>query len=315
MRNEGGRASFAVDNLTVDFHINGERIRVLKGIDVEFPAGGITGIIGESGSGKSVLGQAMFGILPANAVATGCIKFNGIDMLAHDSGLRSESYWGRTWGLIPQMLVSALNPVRQIYKQINDARNGAKLALLTQYEAEKLLSGFGFDEPARVLSAYPHELSGGMLQRVLCAIVAACKPAWILADEPTKGLDPDTRDMVEDNLRLLHELTHSTIILITHDILLAEALCERMLIMYAGRLIEASGDVWTNPLHPYSKAFFKALPQNGFCPLPNKNKTHKNVNGCSFSSRCPEAMPKCFEHIPPTRQLSDNKMVRCFLYD
>ena len=251
--------TFAVHGLTVRYA--GAEAPAVDHADAVFPAGGVTAIIGESGSGKSTLGQALFGALPAGAAVHGQVLFGAADVTALGQEELRSKYWGKCWGIVPQLPREALSPVHRIGRQMADVRRGAGQPAWDEAQYAALLARFGFDDPQRVLRSYPHELSGGMLQRVLCAMADAGEPEWVLADEPTKGLDPAVWQMAADNLRRLSERAGVSLLLITHDIPLARQLADHVIVMQKGRIVEQGRDVWEHPVHPYTKAYFKAQPQ------------------------------------------------------
>jgi len=265
------RQGFAVRDLTVRYVDGNAGMTALDHVSAGFPAGGVTAIIGESGSGKSTLGQALFGALPAGAEITGQVVFDGVDVTALGQEELRRHYWGKRWGIVPQLPRAALSPVHRIERQMADVRRGVGRPTWDTAQYEALLARFGFDDPMRVLRSYPHELSGGMLQRVLCAMADAGEPEYILADEPTKGLDPAVWQMVADNLRHLADRTGVSLLLITHDIPLARQLADRVIVMQAGQIVEQGTDVWAHPTHPYTRAYFAAQPEfltvkKGACP-------------------------------------------------
>ena len=251
--------TFAVHGLTVRYA--GAEAPAVDHADAVFPAGRVTAIIGESGSGKSTLGQALFGALPAGAAVHGQVLFGAADVTALGQEELRSKYWGKRWGIVPQLPREALSPVHRIGRQMADVRRGAGQSAWDEAQYAALLARFGFDDPQRVLRSYPHELSGGMLQRVLCAMADAGEPEWVLADEPTKGLDPAVWQMAADNLRCLSERAGGSLLLITHDIPLARQLADHVIVMQKGRIVEQGRDVWEHPVHPYTKAYFKAQPQ------------------------------------------------------
>lgn len=255
MQQENG---FAVHDLSVCYP---DGSQALDGVTTTFPAGSVTAIIGESGSGKSTLGQALFGALPKGTAVKGTVLFGDVDVTALTPENLRACYWGKAWGIVPQLPRAALSPVHRIGRQMADVRRGAGRPAWDEAAYVTLLKHFGFDDPQRVLHAYPHELSGGMLQRVLCAMADAGEPQWILADEPTKGLDPAVWQMVADNLRRLTERRGVSLLLITHDIHLARGLADRVIVMRTGRIVEQGRDVWKHPEHPYTRAYFQAQPE------------------------------------------------------
>ena len=164
------------------------------------------------------------------------------------------------------------------------------------------------------MAAYPHELSGGMLQRVLCAMAVSSKPEWILADEPTKGLDEQVGAVVRKNLLTIKQDLHLSMLIITHDIALAQEVCDDVLVMYAGQVLEHNADIWHKPLHPYTKGFLQALPKNGLQVIPGKAPVPgESFTGCKFATRCPYCKTRCKKEVPAMQQVG-NAEVRCFLY-
>ena len=255
---KGQEKDFAVRGLTVAY---AGGVRALENVTVTLPAGGVTAIIGESGSGKSTMGQALLGALPQEAVVGGQVLYGAADVMGISREELRARYWGKRWGIVPQLPRAALSPVHRIGRQMADVRHGAGRAPWTEEAYAALLARFGFDDPLRVLHAYPHELSGGMLQRVLCAMADAGEPEWILADEPTKGLDPAVWQMVADNLKQLRGRAGVSLLLITHDIPLARQLADRVIVMQAGSIVEEGGaEVWERPAHSYTRGYLAAQP-------------------------------------------------------
>ena len=311
MKKEG--KGFEAQELSVSFHVRGERVPVLHDMSIHLTQGGVTGIIGESGSGKSVFGEALFGLLPESAEIRGKVQFDGKDVFALTQSEKT-SLWGNVWGLVPQLPQEALSPLRTIDGHLRDVRCGAGMKPLTQEKAVELLRSFELAEPERVLRSYPHELSGGMLQRVLCAMAAACCPAWILADEPTKGLDEEVREAVGRSLARMAERTRCTLLVITHDIALAHSICDRLIVMYEGEIVEllaVAPELAAH--HPYTQALLRALPENGFEALPLQAETSGAGSGCRFAPRCTHADVRCRRERPSLYAAGAGK-VRCFLY-
>jgi len=212
----GQQHAFAVHGLTVRYSDGAGGISALDHVDAVFPAGGVTAIIGESGSGKSTLGQALFGALPPGAAVEGQVLFGAADVTALGQEELRRRYWGKQWGIVPQLPRAALSPVHRIGRQMADVRRGAGRPAWDEAQYAALLARFGFDDPQRVLRSYPHELSGGMLQRVLCAMADAGEPQWILADEPTGDLDEETTRSVLSLLRAAAD-EGTAVLLVTHE--------------------------------------------------------------------------------------------------
>lgn len=301
-----------IKGLRVAFQLPDSEVCAVDGVNIVLPDGKITGIIGESGCGKSVLGLALLGLLPPYAAVEGEILLNGEPLTLK----RARSRLGIEIGLIPQNPAESLNPARTISFHLKEALLPMRLS---QKEAKErsisLLRKFGFPKSERILRAYPHELSGGMQQRVLCAIGSACSPKWILADEPTKGLDRDLRDQVQDTLRSLKEYSVESMLVITHDLPLTYGLCDSIAVMYAGQVVEMGEGVLEEPLHPYTRAFLNALPENGFQPLTGiAPRSGERLPGCPFAPRCPHALAHC-RRACPNNVLINGRMVRCFLYE
>lgn len=306
------KKGLAVENLSVTFRLSEAEVCAVDNVSICFPEGKVTGMIGESGCGKSVLGLALLGLLPPYAVTKGSIFWNGEGLTS--KGLRE--YLGTGIGVIPQNPSDSLNPSRTINAHLQEALLPLKLKKERRKEkAEELLSAFGFSEAKRILRAYPHELSGGMQQRVLCAIGAACSPRWILADEPTKGLDSDLRFQVQETLLSLRKRGVESMLIITHDLPLARSLCDRLAVMYAGQIMESGADILENPLHPYTRAFLNALPENGFQSICGvAPRAGERLSGCPFASRCSEAKKYCDTERPPVSSPEQGRKVRCFRY-
>ncbi|MBQ8508270.1 MAG: ABC transporter ATP-binding protein [Clostridia bacterium] len=301
-----------IRNLRVSFHLPGLDVRAVDGVSISFPDGGITGIIGESGCGKSVLGLALLGLLPPYASVEGEIIMDGNALTPE----HARSRLGTGIGLIPQNPAESMNPARTIAFHLKEALLPLNLSRKeTKERSIQLLLDFGFSNPERILRAYPHELSGGMQQRVLCAIGSACSPKWILADEPTKGLDRDLRSQVQDTLCSLKWRGVESMLVITHDLPLARELCDSIAVMYAGQIVEMGQGVLESPLHPYTKAFLNALPENGFQPLEGvAPRGGDRLPGCPFAPRCPHARERCHrEQLDGA--MENGRMVRCFLYE
>ena len=277
--------------LYVHFPVPGGLVRAVDGVDICFRHQQITAIIGESGCGKSVLGQAILGILPDYVARSGNIFYRSTDILAYNTSL-----------------------LRTIGRQFDDILQTAGLNDKTNQRKQQLLTFFGLPDAERVLAAYPHELSGGMLQRVLCAMSICCSPLWLLADEPTKGLDETACGVVYENLQKIKNSQSLGMLIITHDLQLARSICADIAVMYAGQIVEYGPQVLTGPRHPYTQAFLAALPENGFQPLPGLPPLPQDhLPGCRFAPRCPSCQKRCLQEVPPVYD-SGTAKVRCFLY-
>jgi peptide/nickel transport system ATP-binding protein len=254
-------ATLAVDGLKVAI---GDA-NVLRGASLDVQPGEVRGLVGESGAGKSMLGRAVLGLLPANATITsGHIAFEGRDLLAMREAER-RSLLGRRIALIPQDPMTSLNPVKRVGAQIASLLrhhlNLSKRAALAR--AAELLTEVAIREPERVLSLYPHEISGGMRQRVLIAMAFACDPSLVIADEPTTALDVTVQRQVlqlVERLRLRHG---SAVLFITHDLGVVAKICRSMTVLHAGRVLEEgqTAEVLVRPHHAYTRALLAATPR------------------------------------------------------
>ena len=238
---------------------------ILRGVSLALSPGQVLGLVGESGAGKTMVGKAVLGLQPERArISEGAIRFEGRD-ITHWRDEARRALLGRGMALIPQDPMSALNPVIRIEAQMTDvlrlhlgldrrAARARALALLNQVHIR---------EPERVLRQYPHELSGGMRQRILIAIAFACRPKLIVADEPTTALDVTVQRQI---LRLIKELQASSgtsLLFVTHDLGVVAKVCDRVAVMHAGRIVEAAAvaEVFTRPRHDYTRALFAATPR------------------------------------------------------
>lgn len=301
--------SIDLENLFVYFPVDGGAVKAVDGINLSIAAGSYTAIVGESGCGKSVLGQAILGTLPGSVKKSGSVILDKCNLLE----AVPDNYYGKTIGIVPQNPSESLNPIRSIKKQMLDILEGLDISNPEKLLKEKL-QFFGLDDTERVLASYPHELSGGMQQRVLCAMSLLRKPSWILADEPTKGLDQETAQIVYENLLKIKNTGQCGMIIITHDIELARRLCDNVAVMYSGQILEFGSKVLDKPKHPYTQAFVAALPENGFQPLEGMAPSPKeNITGCKFAPRCKFCKARCLEERPK-EFMTGNTMVRCFLY-
>jgi len=305
------KAALTIKGLNVDF----PGTSVIRNLELSVPENKTTCIIGETGSGKSVLLSAILRILPATASVSGEIFFDGKDLLTL-SEKEMRNILGRTIAYIPQGVGDGMNPMLRVGGQISEGLVAHKM--LERREAyEKGISQmekFGIDESAKVARKFPHMLSGGMVQRALIAMGIIMDAPVILADEPTKGLDSSRIEIVRNSFK---QLTGKTILCVTHDLLFAKDTADYICVLYSGEIVEyaSSKDFFSNPLHPYSKMMIDALPSNGlrvysgFAP-PHAEEIKK---ACSFFDRCPFAEEKCVHHTS-TVSLGTRK-VKCRLYD
>jgi len=295
-------------------------VPVLHGIDLDIQPGEALGLVGESGSGKSVTWLAALGLLPSSAVVSGQVLLNGQDILRAGPRVLSGIRGGRI-GLIFQDPVSALNPVRKVGTQVAEVLRLHRGLASAQARAEagRLFELVGIPDARRRLDAYPHEMSGGQNQRVMIAMALAGRPDLLVADEPTTALDVTIQAQILDLLDRLRREFGMALVLISHDLGVVGEVCDRVAVMYAGRVVEtaAADRIFVDPLHPYTRGLLGAMPPNsgprhrlraipGSVPEP-----WRLPPGCAFAPRCPDAIGACDDAPPPLRSLGQGHNVAC----
>lgn len=315
-----------VDNLRVTFRAEAGPAVVIRDMTYELYRNEFVGIVGESGSGKSIHSRAVLGLLPSPPalVEADGLYFEGRALLGLPATDRRELR-GTGMGLIPQDAIGALNPRMRVGNQIAEAlrhRMGLSRVEATQ-QAVDLLARVGIGAPKRRAAAYPHELSGGMAQRVVIAMAIALKPRLIYADEPTSALDVTIQAQIVDLLLELQSDYGMTIALITHDLPLAVSTVDRILVMYAGQIVEdaPSALLRDRPLHPYTMGLVRAVPR----PESGNHEWNQILGnpvapadvhrGCAFAPRCEFAMPLCFEVEPSRELVPDGRVVSCHRWE
>ncbi|MDR2459463.1 MAG: ABC transporter ATP-binding protein [Deltaproteobacteria bacterium] len=310
-----------IRNLSVAFG-KGDYLPV-KGVDLILAKGEVAGLVGESGSGKSLAAFSLMGLLPFGArVPNGEIIFKGLDLIKLAPKER-RALCGKQMGMIFQEPLTALNPVLTIGEQVSEIfryheHMKKKEARELSYE---LLSQVGLPNPKAAYSSYPHRFSGGMRQRVVIAMALALNPDLVIADEPTTALDPTIALQIT---RLLHKLTkerNTGVLFITHNLRILSSLAYKVFVMYAGLILEETGQFLKDPLHPYTRALVDALPPNpsekstkALIPIPGQGPGPADkFKGCPFEPRCTMSFAPCTESLPPLFKV-DERSVRCFRY-
>jgi oligopeptide/dipeptide ABC transporter ATP-binding protein len=301
--------------LSVTFPSKTGLVQAVRSVDLQIERGSIHGLIGESGCGKTMTGMALLGLAPQGAqIAAKVFRFDGMDLTTHAANLR-----GRRIALISQDPAAALNPVLTIGRQMDDVlrTHGTRPKAARRAAATALLAATGLADPVGLLKRYPHQLSGGMQQRVVIAQALATGADFLIADEPTTALDVTVGAQVLMLLRKLVAERGLTILMITHDMDVVAAVCDRATVLYAGLSIEEgpARAILNHPGHPYAAALLAALPDavphgqrlaaiEGRIPSPAQILT-----GCAFAPRCPSVLPMC-HHIPPLlRGGSDHRWI------
>ncbi|MCD6492687.1 MAG: ABC transporter ATP-binding protein [Archaeoglobaceae archaeon] len=306
-----------VKDLQVHFILENTSVKAVDGVSFNVRKGENLALIGESGSGKSVLGMTILRLLPKNVRVNGKILFNGSNLLElPEEELRKIR--GKEIALIPQNPATSLNPVLKIGIQIAEPME-VHLGIDKKIAIQKvinLLKFFDINPAEKRVNEYPHQFSGGMKQRALVAMGTSTKPKLIIADEPTKGVDVTKKLRVVELFRRIKENNKLSLLVITHDLLFAEKLADRIAVMYCGQIVEVceAKTFFEEPLHPYSKALLDSLPSRGLKPIKGCSPSMVNPpQGCRFHPRCEYATSKCLEEPPLISNGNNN--VRCWLYD
>jgi len=316
-----------IRGLQVHFRTPSGTVYAVDGVDLHLDRGSTLGVVGESGSGKSVTALSIMGLLPARTarVAGGEILFNGRNLLqVGEDELRRLR--GNEISMIFQDPMTSLNPVYPIGDQVAEAvlrhrRVGKKQAL---ERAEEMLRLVGIPEAGRRLKDYPHQFSGGMRQRVMIAMALACSPQLLIADEPTTALDVTIQAQILDLMRQLRAEMHTAIIMITHDLGVVAEICDRVLVMYAGRPVEyaTAQDIFSSPLHPYTRGLLASLPRLD----DDAGRRLEQIEGappdllapppgCAFAPRCRQARKECHLVRPARREAAPGHLVACHLVE
>ena len=308
---------------------------VLHGVDLEIRRGEVLTLIGESGSGKSVLARSILGLAGKNARTTGVIEFNGTNLLDLTDA-EMHKMRGADIGIIVQDAMAALNPMRTIGYQLcetivyrhPDYRDNPhnKTTLMASEEVKKLavdyLKRVGITAPSERMRSYAHQLSGGMRQRVMIAIALACEPKLLIADEPTTALDVTIQAQILELMQDLRKKLGMSIIMITHDLGVVAQMCEKIAVMYAGHIVEygTTDEIFYNPQHEYTKGLINSIPKlnaeekERLVPIEGQPVDLLNPPaGCPFAPRCKSCMKICLSKMPPKTELSDTHYTHCWL--
>ena len=318
-----------VKNLKTQFFTESGVVRAVDGIDFHVQRGEVLGIVGESGCGKSVTSLSIMRLVgQPGRVVEGQIVFDNEDLLQIPES-RMVKIRGNRISMIFQQPQSCLNPVFKVGDQLSEVlfihQDLGKEA--GQRRAVELLSMVGIPEPESRVNAFPHEMSGGMAQRVMIAMALACVPELLIADEPTTALDVTIQAQILDLMRNLRSKMETSIILITHDLGVVAEMCDRVVVMYAGRIVEESPviDLFQTPKHPYTAALIGSTPVLGqsekeLVTIPGSVPNLINLpQGCKFAPRCLPRLENnleiCTEEEPELKVVGPNRKVRCWLYE
>lgn len=316
-----------IHDLHVRFH--GASREAVAGIDLTIRDGEVVGLVGESGSGKTVTAMTLSGLIERKKVTlSGEVRFDGRDILRLPRA-ELRAIQGRELGVVFQEPMTAMDPLMRIGPQVEEA-----LAVHTQLTKEQrraraleALRDVDLPAPEEIYRKYPHECSGGQLQRVMIAAAIVTDPHLLLLDEPTTALDVTVQAQILDLLREMQDRVGASIIMITHDLGVVAEVSDKVAVMYAGRKVEEGSveQILFNPQHPYTKALKGCIPHLQRTPSSGRHRLHEipgmvlgmaelGKDRCSFYERCPCGKPECMEHNPPAKAIDAGHEVACWLY-
>ncbi|GFE59041.1 ABC transporter ATP-binding protein [Geobacter sp. AOG1] len=313
-----------VTGLATHFHLGTSTLKAVDGIDFSLDEGETLAIVGESGCGKSMTAYSLMRLVPPpGSIVSGSIVFDGTDLLRlSDREMRGMR--GNSISMIFQEPMSSLNPVLTVGDQIMEVlrlhRNLPRREALG--ETLRLLGLVGIPAPEQRVDDYPHQLSGGMRQRIMIAMALACQPRLLIADEPTTALDVTIQAQILELIDRLQGETGMALLLITHDLGIVAERAHHTAIMYAGKMVESAptAELFNNPHHPYTCGLLASLPQNSVPgkPLPTIPGHVPNLAdeqpGCGFCPRCPDKTWECQQAPPPLKEVGSNHLVRCWKF-
>jgi oligopeptide/dipeptide ABC transporter ATP-binding protein len=320
-----GEPVLSVKDLSVRYRLGRSAVHAVNEATIMVGSGEILGIIGETGSGKSTIVRSLLRLLPPNAsVSAGEAVFTSgavqTDLVNCDRR-QHRRLLGPQIGFVPQDTAGALSPVRTVWHHFRDtfaAHGQAANRSQGRGAAEQLLSELNFPDPARVLDQYPHELSGGMAQRVVIALAISLNPVLLIADEPTSGLDATSKIRTLQTLTSLSANHGCAVVIVTHDIGVVRAFCDKAAVMYGGFVVESgsSEPLLERPLHPYTRALLASVPRRGRPLKPLRGRVGTLLElpaGCPFIDRCPEARDqRCAESRPPLTEREPGRYAATF---
>ena len=314
-----------VKDLRVSFLTPAGEVKAVGGISYELNDGEVMGIVGESGSGKSVEAYSIIGLLQSpGKVVGGSILFEGENVLEF-SEQRMRNFRGNEVSMIFQNPMTCLNPVYTIGNQLIEALrcHNEEVTHKEAYDrAREMLELVGIHDSARRMKQYPHELSGGMRQRVMIAMGLICSPKLLIADEPTTALDVTIQAQILELMKDIRQKTGMAIIFITHNLGVVADICDKISVMYAGKIVEQGSvdEIFYNPSHPYTKGLLRSMPRvdaeqyERLIPIEGTPVDMLNPpEGCPFGPRCEHCMKVCLKHNPPNISISDGHTAACWL--
>jgi len=312
-----------VRRLTTVFDVAGRALPAVDDVSFEVRKGETLGLVGESGSGKSMTALSILRLVqPPGRIAGGRVLFEGRDLMTL-AEREMRRVRGAGIALIFQEPMTALNPVFTVGDQIAEAMivHGLETRVGARRRAVELLGAVRVADPERAASSYPHQLSGGMRQRVLVAMALSCHPSLVIADEPTTALDVTIQAQILDLLREMRQKFDLSMLLVSHDLGIIAGTADRIAVMYAGRLVEQGPvrSVFASPAHPYTKALLLSIPRgDGGRRLTAIEGAVPAISelppGCAFAPRCPDQIPQCRAERPPETSAGPGRVVRCHVH-
>ncbi|MBJ7449933.1 MAG: ABC transporter ATP-binding protein [Parachlamydiales bacterium] len=327
MNNQVLKPILEVNDLHIEFHAQNQIYQAVRGVSFQIQKGETVALVGESGCGKSALAQSIMKLIPMppGKVTQGQILFQGEDLLSV-SDKTLQNIRGKDISMIFQDSMASLNPTMRIGSQIKEIINRHQnlSSDVVHKKIIDLLNSVGIPMPERRMQQYPHEFSGGMRQRVSIAIAMACHPQLLIADEPTTALDVTIQAQILDLMRTMQKKMGMSILLITHDLGVVAGMCDRVMVMYAGKIIEEGtvDQIYSNPEHPYTHALLKSVPRLDSAKLDELDSIKGSPPdlsapplGCPFFARCPYAMEMCRNNMPSFFKSELDHYSACWLLD
>lgn len=314
-----------IKNLGIQFKTGNGTVQPIRGVDFFLKKGETLGVVGESGSGKSVTSLAVMGLLPQkkSKIVSGSIHFNEKN-ITHLTERQFRKIRGNEISMIFQEPMTSLNPVFTIGEQLSEPlKQHKKMSRKQRRQAIiEVLKQVGIPRAEQIIDEYPHQLSGGMRQRVMISLALLCEPKLLICDEPTTALDVTIQAQILELMKQIKEEKEMSLLFITHDLGVVAEMCDRVVVMYAGQIVEVAeiNELFDNPLHPYTKGLIESLPSNndrksklysiqGQVPRPEEIG-----EGCAFANRCPYAFEKCHDETPLTFS-KGNHLSKCWLQE